>query len=213
MAAYCSEACRHAAESARNRERRQKRMEHDKEYDSQQKAAARVRREAWKAKNPDKHRESTKQSVLKWNKEHPEKAAEYQRSWSKKNADKLRDCKRRWVKNNLEKVANWRKQQTNRRRKLPHTLTLADWKAALEYFDHKCAYCRTPLTKAHREHFVPAASGGGYTRDNIIPACASCNFKKYNKNPIDWLASQIWGLIAYARVITYLESQKERLPQ
>jgi 5-methylcytosine-specific restriction endonuclease McrA len=91
---------------------------------------------------------------------------------------------------------------------LPTGFTLADWKAALAFFDHKCAYCRTPLTKAHREHFIPVTAGGGYTKDNIVPACPSCNHKKNNKNPIDWLASQVWGLIAYARVVTYLESQR-----
>jgi 5-methylcytosine-specific restriction endonuclease McrA len=101
----------------------------------------------------------------------------------------------------------------HRMNNLPRTLTAADWRAALEYFDHKCAYCRTPLTKAHKEHFVPLSKGGGFTKDNIIPACSKCNNNKKSKNPIDWLASQIWGLIAYARVITYLESQKERLPQ
>jgi len=89
---------------------------------------------------------------------------------------------------------------------LPTGFTRKDWKAALEYFDHKCAYCGDELTKAEQDHFIPASSGGGYTKDNIVPACRNCNSDKRAKNPIDWLSSQVKGLIAYARIMHYFAS-------
>jgi 5-methylcytosine-specific restriction endonuclease McrA len=89
---------------------------------------------------------------------------------------------------------------------LPSDFTRKDWKAALEYFNHKCAYCGEHLTRAEQDHFIPARDGGGYTKDNIVPACRECNRDKRAKNPIDWLSSQVKGLIAYARVMNYFSS-------
>lgn len=134
-----------------------------------------------------------------------EKDNERQKKYGHKRNPETRQA---WEAKNIEKVRLNRVKQTNRRKGLPNTLTLTEWKAALEYFGNKCAYCNTPLSKAYKEHFIPAASGGGLTKDNIVPSCQNCNLSKFKKNPIDWLASQVWGLIAYARIVTYLESQR-----
>jgi 5-methylcytosine-specific restriction endonuclease McrA len=100
------------------------------------------------------------------------------------------------------------KLRKQRLRSLPKNFNSADWKAALEYFEYKCAYCGDPLSKPEQEHFVPVKQGGGFTRDNIVPACSNCNSDKRGKNPVDWLASKIYGLVAYARVMHYFASQR-----
>jgi 5-methylcytosine-specific restriction endonuclease McrA len=56
---------------------------------------------------------------------------------------------------------------------LPSGFTKKDWRAALEYFNHECAYCGDPLTKAEQDHFIPVRDGGGYVKTNIVPACSS----------------------------------------
>jgi phage FluMu protein Com len=89
---------------------------------------------------------------------------------------------------------------------LPTGFTKKDWKAALAYFDYQCAYCDKHLTKAEQDHFVPAKLGGGYTKNNIIPACIECNRDKRAKNPIDWIAGLPNALIAYARITLYFMS-------
>ncbi len=89
---------------------------------------------------------------------------------------------------------------------LPKNFNSADWKTALAYFDNKCAYCGEGLTKLEQDHFVPVKMQGGYTRDNIVPACTSCNSKKRAKNPLDWLIMQPLGLVAYIRVKQYFEN-------
>jgi endogenous inhibitor of DNA gyrase (YacG/DUF329 family) len=99
----------------------------------------------------------------------------------------------------------------NRKKGVPATFTEQDWETALEYFKYKCVYCDAPLTKAHREHFVPLARGGGYTKDNILPACSRCNCKKSDQDPIDWLSSQVKGLIAYARIMHYFNSVRKEI--
>lgn len=64
---------------------------------------------------------------------------------------------------------------------MPATLTESEWHGILEYFGHACAYClRTdrPLTQ---EHVIPVSRGGGYTADNIVPACGPCNSCKRDR--------------------------------
>ena len=61
------------------------------------------------------------------------------------------------------------------------TLTAAEWAEILACYNHSCAYCgRTdrPLT---RDHVIPLSKGGHHIKENIVPACRSCNCKKHNK--------------------------------
>jgi hypothetical protein len=92
-----------------------------------------------------------------------------------------------------------------RRRSLPHTLTPAEWRDTLAYYDNKCVYCGETYDTLHQEHFIPAAKGGGYTKDNIIPACFGCNVDKSDINPLDWLVMQDNGLVKYSEISSYLE--------
>ncbi len=65
---------------------------------------------------------------------------------------------------------------------LPATLTLRQWLAHIDYFDHLCAYCQaSPYTDL--DHFVPLAAGGGTTAGNCLPACARCNAAKGMHDP------------------------------
>ena len=52
----------------------------------------------------------------------------------------------------------------------------------------ECYYCgrkcsRTALTM---DHIVSLARGGMSTKDNIVPACKTCNNKKKHLLPIEW---------------------------
>lgn len=59
------------------------------------------------------------------------------------------------------------------KRNLLYSLTEEQWQDTLSRFDNKCAYCGSPWE--HKDHFIPMSKRGGYTRDNIVPACATCN--------------------------------------
>lgn len=49
-----------------------------------------------------------------------------------------------------------------------------------------CNYCGKRSTEA--DHYKPISRGGLHCRDNIVPACKSCNCSK-NAQPVDvWLA-------------------------
>jgi 5-methylcytosine-specific restriction endonuclease McrA len=49
-----------------------------------------------------------------------------------------------------------------------------------------CNYCGKPATEA--DHYKPISRGGLHCRDNIVPACKSCNCSKNARDPEKWLA-------------------------
>lgn len=162
---------------------------------------------------------STICNVTAWNAEHPESASlrarKYQASDKGKQVQREREYKdsRRSYKKDYMKtpkgkeiIKNRLTRRTNRKLGVDATLTLADWRKALAYFDNKWAYCGELLDIVHQEHFIPLSKGGGYTKNNIVPACKTCNQKKRNLNPLDWLVMQAHGLVAYVRVKNFLET-------
>jgi 5-methylcytosine-specific restriction endonuclease McrA len=80
------------------------------------------------------------------------------------------------------------------------------WQEVLRDFNYSCAYCGKPQkelsTPLQQEHFVPLSKGGGYTRNNIIPACKTCNTTKRDKMPDAWLNNRPE---LYKRLVEYLE--------
>lgn len=63
----------------------------------------------------------------------------------------------------------------------PATLTIDEWIKTLEHFNYKCSYCGKDYEVL--EHYIPVSKGGGTTKDNCVPACASCNNLKRSKHP------------------------------
>lgn len=57
-------------------------------------------------------------------------------------------------------------------------LTAAEWRATVEVFAGRCAYCWSAAEVLHLEHMTPLARGGRHARDNVVPACESCNKRK-----------------------------------
>lgn len=65
--------------------------------------------------------------------------------------------------------------------------TLEEWQETLEDFNHRCAYCHKPSKRLHQEHMKALSRGGDDSRDNIVPACASCNSRKGTKPLVEFL--------------------------
>jgi 5-methylcytosine-specific restriction endonuclease McrA len=87
-------------------------------------------------------------------------------------------------------------------RAMEKNYTAQDWQRALEYFDNKCAYCGAD-SDLQQEHFVPVRDGGGYTPDNIIPACGPCNAEKQGRDPFKWLVVDKRKLREYIKIEDY----------
>ncbi len=98
------------------------------------------------------------------------------------------------------------KKRKNKIKGLVYDLTEAQWQENLALFGGNCVYCGVPLTAIHKEHFIPARLGGGFTKSNIIPACPTCNGRKSGKHPLEWLVMQEHGLVKYAQITSMLEN-------
>jgi 5-methylcytosine-specific restriction endonuclease McrA len=84
-------------------------------------------------------------------------------------------------------------------------LKIDEWKSVLSFFNNRCAYCGKP-SKLNQEHFVPVSKGGTYSKTNIIPACRSCNSKKCDKDPVDFISGLDNGLSVWAKIQNYFAS-------
>lgn len=62
----------------------------------------------------------------------------------------------------------------------------------LDYYDHKCRYCKCPLDKSNVsfDHAIPLSRGGTSWTSNYMPCCRRCNSSKKDKTIweyLDWL--------------------------
>lgn len=89
------------------------------------------------------------------------------RERARRNRPEVREARRK-------KVALPNALRRMRLRGLEATLTIEQWQEILELYGYRCVYChkKKKLTKDRLD------SLRGYTADNVVPACASCNSKK-----------------------------------
>jgi 5-methylcytosine-specific restriction endonuclease McrA len=150
------------------------------------------------------HREQLRDSVNRhyWR----NRAAELERN-RKRYKDKERERSRKYAKNNPDKAlvrarrynnTTWGKiingERTRRHgniyaknytlRKKTSTpaseaLTRQDWDNLIKEYKGACAYCGR-ISKLTQDHVIPISKGGKHIRDNVVPACFSCNRKKSN---------------------------------
>lgn len=116
--------------------------------------------------------------------------------WQRQNRDKVKQAHHRYNEKHPEARRNVKRRRDSYARQLPSTFTGSDWRYALEYFHGCCAYCGNPpslfdtYTVLHEEHYIAQINGGGYTPDNIVPACQTCNLSKGDQPPLDWLVKR-----------------------
>lgn len=58
------------------------------------------------------------------------------------------------------------------------TLTQTEWKELKEQYNQCCAYCCKHTDRLTMDHIIPISKGGTHTKENIVPACKSCNSSK-----------------------------------
>ncbi len=126
----------------------------------------------------------------------------------------------RWKANNKDKVAEYNKAYSSankdyfrlathkrnaRQKRLPRSLTLAEWNETKAEFSYACAYCGKTSEKLTQDHVVPLVQGGGYTKQNIIPACKSCNSSKHATPFEEWYRKQsFFSEERYKRIVLHL---------
>ena len=144
-------------------------------------------------KNKDKLREKNRQYQI----DNKDKIREYKRLYYSDNKDKFKEYKHLYYEKNKGKLKEeyhqYRKMNPEvtrrssqrhraRKKKLPDTLTKDEWQNIVDQHFDRCHYCGKKTNDLHQEHKIPVSKGGGYTKDNIVPACKSCNSSKYLMN-------------------------------
>lgn len=126
-------------------------------------------------------------------KKKPSRSKKYLKDYNKKyyleNKEFIVVKQAEYIEKNKEKIWFKKRAYSQKRRakmkKLDNTLTFKEWESILERFDYRCAYCYSD-EYLEQEHFIPVKKNGGYTKENIIPACRSCNASKRDNDFYSW---------------------------
>lgn len=81
----------------------------------------------------------------------------------------------------------------------PGTLTPKQWRALVDAFEHRCAYCGATKSRLVIEHVRPIFLGGRTEVDNVVPACFDCNREKGIRSLEEWQSSAAWWLAFIGR--------------
>jgi hypothetical protein len=125
-----------------------------------------------------------------WKKNHPDEVKKKVREWKLKNKERYKKICDKYKRSHPLEVKMSHRRKKARRRSQVHDLTVAQWKKCLEIFDYSCVYCGSRDEMLHHEHIIPSVRGGGYTKNNIVPACERCNLSKNSSDVIQWYKSQ-----------------------
>lgn len=157
----------------------------------------------------EENTDKVKDASNKYRKENTEERRIYYKKYCEENADKVKECNKKWYTENPEN--NHMRSQRRKARKLllPSTFTVEEWEQCKIHFDNKCCYCGEEL-KLTQEHFKSVMSGGGYTKENIIPACGSCNYSKQDRDFYLWYPKyKFYSKEREDKILEYLEINKE----
>lgn len=102
----------------------------------------------------------------------------YHQKYYAEHRSQLLEYQSNYRRNNPERRDHYKRRRRARVKGLPDTLTLAQWEQILTVYEYSCAYCGISNVPLEREHKTPASRGGGFTAENIIPACGECNRRK-----------------------------------
>lgn len=124
-------------------------------------------------RNADKYKARSKA----WKKANPERDAEIIRLWKNRNIVRVRA-------NGVIRTARRRARLQN----VVNTLTAKEWQLILAAHGHSCVYCGATEARLEQDHVRPLFLGGAHTKENVVPACRSCNARKSKFTLEEWEA-------------------------
>ena len=155
--------------------------------------------------------EENKEDVLEHNKqyreEHKEEIAKQKKQYYEDNKEEILERNKIYYNEHKEEISIINKQYyeenphisfnaTSRRRKKEENqgrgITKEQWFEMMCWFDWKCAYSNTPLTKEHRtiDHIIPLNNNGINEPWNCVPCFDSYNYQKNTNDMEEWYSQQ-----------------------
>ena len=163
----------------------------NKEYYQKNKEKRKIYVKNWQIDNREylyeyrkKYRKENSERIKEYNRQYDIKyRKEYFKEYGIKNRERLKKYQYEYFQTEEGKATNQRR-KTKRRateRKMINTLTAQEWADILEAYNYRCAYCDVEFNcelLPTKDHVIPISNGGNNTKENVVPACKSCNSKK-----------------------------------
>jgi 5-methylcytosine-specific restriction endonuclease McrA len=143
------------------------------------------RYKAERDRNPERYNERQRLSARRRRAENSEPFLMAERRYRAKHPERVREAHKRWRLRNLAWYRNKEARRKSQKAGLLATLTVDEWEEILDEYSHLCAYCGVQ-GEMTQDHVIPLSRGGDYTKDNIVPACKSCNSSKRDRTPNEW---------------------------
>jgi 5-methylcytosine-specific restriction endonuclease McrA len=135
-------------------------------------------RAAWPTK-----KERSREASRLWRSRNKERLKAYYAEWRERNRATLYAHLAAWQTQNKDKVRAYLQISQNRRRKAPGDgISRDQWLAIRSAYQFRCVYCGIRKERLTMDHVIPLSRDGVDAIENIVPACRSCNARKYT-NP------------------------------
>lgn len=151
------------------------------------------------------HKEDVRQTKQNWQDKNPA----YKKEYYRKNQERIKEKSTLWQQDNpdrvLERTNRWRRKNPAKNKaawERRHALlcaarsifpahTAEDWQSILEAHGFACAYCQRTNLSLTEDHILAVVRGGLDNKENINPACRSCNSSKGSKVLEEWLPKRL----------------------
>lgn len=148
-----------------------------REHYEREKCAAKARAKKWAAQNPARRKDIARLSAEK----HIEKKRAFSREYNKRKRAESPDAAR-------EAGRRQAAMRRSREKGAGGAISAADWQMLFDLFEtNVCLYCGSTDSKLTMDHWMPVVRGGKTELGNLLPCCKSCNSRKGDKHPDEWL--------------------------
>lgn len=173
---YLCKPCQNAATLVSHRKNIEKHRARVRAYYASHKEELAASQRAKVAANPEKARAYSKAMYQK----HIEKRRAHLRHRRKTQREVILAQNRRYLARHPGRGAEFSQRRRARTKHAPvNNLTAAQWAEIKAAYGHRCVYCGSKGHQLTQDHITPLSRGGSHTVSNIVPACRSCNSRKY----------------------------------
>lgn len=148
---------------------------YSQQYYLENKEECLARMQAWATSHRDRSNAIKKASALA----HPETGKRSNRRYRLAHPGRRKATFVAWRNKNRPKMVLYQQKRTATQRNAPRNdLTHAEWEEIKAAYGHCCVYCGRQMQRLTMDHLTPLSQGGSHTKQNVVPACKSCNSKK-----------------------------------
>ena len=186
---------RHQCKHCENKSRKEYNKQYNKQYAPIYYAKNKTSIKQYQKQYWLNNRERLKENNRLWREKNKEKKRETDRHYDKNNRECRSVYRKQWAKDNPEKEKfNSRKRQAIKRKSVGD-FNACDIIVIREKQKDLCFYCGGKLKdNYHIDHFIPLSKGGNNYPSNLRLACPSCNQKKSNRSPQEFIQTEFLRL-------------------